>query len=548
MPLLTREVDAPILAHDVEARTVTVQLCRWNDPRTVQDPDGAMYREAYPPGSLELAPDVHVVDVHHGNLIGRADPATYRDGDPGPSVDVVVARTTAGNDLLALVDAGVIRSVSMEIDPVAQSETAPGLITRTRAIVHGLAFAFRPAHDAPILAIREQPTGVAMPITDTPTLEPPADVTPAGAPVTVETLNRELDVIRREIIAAPSTTYSTAPHPLALYRSLGDAVFAATNESRAAGAREVVNPDSVQGLLHRALVDQITPNNPGVMPPSWVTTVFGIIDRGRPTISAFGVDSAGDSGMEINWPYFDGDLMALVAVQVAQKTPITSVRVDLKKGTEDLLTYAGGSDVAWQLLRRSSPSYRDAYMRIMYGAYSAVTNAAAAVAIVAGQAVAYDAATDTDGSKFRAALFEASVLVEAATGAPASFVLAATDVFVAVGGQPTVFPSNYGTTNVGGTADAGSLRVNVSGIDVIHDASLPAGQSFVSNSTAASWYEDGPFSVVAEDVEKLGQNIAVWGLGAFGIHLPMGIVELNALGVPSALGAGSSSSRSKAAK
>jgi hypothetical protein len=59
----------------------------------------------------------------------------------------------------------------------------------------------------------------------------------------------------------------------------------------------------------------------------------------------------------------------------------------------------------------------------------------------------------------------------------------------------------------------------------------------VSNSEAASWYEDGPFSVAAEDVEKLGQNVAVWGLGAFGIHLPMGIVEL-AAGLPLAVRSG----------
>ena len=235
----------------------------------------------------------------------------------------------------------------------------------------------------------------------------------------------------------------------------------------------------------------------------------------------------------------------MVGVQVAQKTPITSVRVDLKKGAEDLLTYAGGSDVAWQLLRRSTPSYRDAYMQIMFGAYAAVTNAAAATAIVAGQGVIYDGATDTDGSKFRAALFQASVLVEAATGSPASFALASTDVFTGIAGKPTLFPAQYGTSNASGTADAASLRVNVSGIDVIHEPHLPAATVYVSNGSAASWYEDGPMSVVAEDVEKLGQNIAVWGLGAFAVHLPMGIVELNPTGLPLAADTGTSSRKAK---
>ena len=524
MVWLHREAPVEVVDHDVDARTVTVRLCRWNDPREVVDPDGTRYREQYPPGSLELAGNVHVADRHEGSLIGRALPDTF---DPaaadGPTVELRIAHTIAGNDTLALIDAGVHRSVSMELEAV-ESAAGDGIVTRTRSIVHGLAFAFRPAHDAPILAVREQPTGdTTMPITDTATLDPPDTDTPppAGDLFTVDVLNRELDIVRRDIIA--HTAGTDTGHPLARFRSLDEAVTA--------GYTDVV----VRDTLHRALADQITVNNPGVMQPAWVSNVFGIMDRGRPLISAFGVDDPGPSGMEVNWPYFDGDLKTLVGVQAAQKTPITSVRVDLKKGSEDLITYAGGSDLSYQLIRRSSPSYRDAYMRIMYAAYSAVTDAAAAVAVVAGAGVAYDIAADTDGSAFRTAVFEASVMVQAATGSPASFVVAATDVFTAIGGLPGLYPSPYGTQNVSGTADAASLSVNVSGINVIHDPYLPAGQAFVSNGQAASWYEDGPFTVVAEDVEKLGQNVAVWGLGAFGIHLPLGIVELNTLGVPSAL-------------
>jgi hypothetical protein len=259
-----------------------------------------------------------------------------------------------------------------------------------------------------------------------------------------------------------------------------------------------------------------------------VSTVFGILDRGRPTIKAFGVDSPGPSGMEVNWPYFDGNLLALVGVQTTEKTAVTSARVDLKKGSEDLLTYAGGSDISYQLIRRSSPSYRDSYMRIMFAAYSAVTDNAAADGLTAGQNVVYVPAGDTTGAGLRSALFEASVLVEAATGSPAEFALVATDLFVAIGGMTNIYAAPYGTTNVAGTADASSLSVNVNGIRVIHEPYFTNGKAIVSNGQAASWYEDGPFTVVAEDVEKLGQNVAVWGLGAFGVHLPMGIVGFSA--------------------
>jgi hypothetical protein len=400
----------------------------------------------------------------------------------------------------------------MEIEAVA-ARTAAGVVTRTRSIVHGLAFAFRPAHDAPILSVRENPNGATMPITDTPTLDPPDTDTPppVGEVLTVDVLNRELDIVRRDIIAhqAPDTG-----HPLARFRSLDEAVMAGWSDVE------------VRNLLHRALADQITTNNPGVMPPSWVTNVYGIVEMGRPTITAFGVEDPGPAGMDVNWPYFDGDLTTLVGVQAVQKAAITSVRVDLKKGAASLTTFAGGSDLSWQLLTRSSPSYRDAYMRIMYAAYAAVTDNAAADGLVAGTNIDYDITADTDGSALRSALFEASVLVEGATGTPAEFALVASDVFIAIGGMSGIVPGMFGTQNTSGTADAASLAVNVSGIRIIHEPYFAAGKAFVSNGTAASWYEDGPMTVVAEDVEKLGQNVAVWGLGAFGVHLPMGIVSL----------------------
>jgi hypothetical protein len=527
--MLTRET--PIVAADTDARTVTVQLCRWNDPRDVIDPDGSKYREQFPPGSLELADNVHVADQHGGSLVGRADPDTWTDSGDGPTIDVAVARTAAGNDVMALVDAGVLRSVSMEIEPVSQRNTG-GIVTRTKSTIHGLAFAFRPAHDAPILAIRERKPNM---ISDTPTLDPPdTDAAPVvGEILTVDTLNREIDLLRRDLIAA---TPGDAGHPLTRFRSLSEAVEAGWKDLE------------VRGLLHRALADQITGDSPGVIPPSWISTVFGIVDRGRPVITAFGVDSPGASGMEVNWPYFDGDLTTLVGLQATQKTAITSVEVHILKGSEDLLTYAGGSDISYQLIRRSSPSYRDTYMRIMFAAYAAVTDNAAGDAITAGQAIAYNFATDTTGAALRGALFEASVLVQAATGSPASFALVATDVFVAIGGMTQVFPMQYGTQNIPGTADARSLSVNVSGIEVIHDPYLTAGEMFVSNSEAASWYEDGPFTVAAEDVEKLGQNVAVWGLGAFGIHLPDGIVQLNVAGTPAAAGEAAPAAKKAPAK
>ena len=229
-------------------------------------------------------------------------------------------------------------------------------------------------------------------------------------------------------------------HPLAAFTSLdayADAVFA-------------------DNRLRFALVDQTTTDNPGVVPPAWLSEIVGIIDSGRPAITALGGGSGlPSSGMELDWPYYDGDLLAIVQKQLTEKSAINSVKVSFKKGSAPIETFAGGSDVSYQLIRRSSPSYRDAYLRILALAYGLTTEATFVTALyaAAGGNVTWDPATGT-APEFRAALFAASGQVKRATGTPATAVLVAPDVFARLGSMDGLVPASYGTQNVSGTATA----------------------------------------------------------------------------------------------
>lgn len=329
---------------------------------------------------------------------------------------------------------------------------------------------------------------------------------------------------------APHLGAQTAAHPLSAFGSFADFVLAVRDGS-ADVDREFF-----------ALVDQITTNNPGVIPPQWLTTIVGIIDRGRPTVQAFGgARSAGDSGMSIDWPYYTGGYVGLVAEQATEKTEVVSRRVDILRGTADLKTYAGASDISYQLLRRSSPSYREAYARILAIAYGVTTDAVFAAAVA-------DAATGTgtwDGAtlaSLTAALFAASSDVDNAVGAPADVVLAAPDVFAKIGTLDGLVPPVYGTNNVQGTSQASTLRVNVSGLEIVNDRSLAPGVLLVASSEAAQWREDGPFPIEADDVPKLGRDVGIWGMGAPTVQIPDGIVLLSE-SAPAALTASSSKSK-----
>jgi len=514
--LLTR--DTTDLVADDDSNTVVVQLAQYGKVRSVTDmsPTGVLrYRETI--RSVKPAERITVRDVHHGNLIGHAEPTSFRES-PDPTIDLTIADTTAGRDLLALVRSGSVDSVSMEFMPNPADRPDNDGVVHRDVTLFGVAFATRPAHTAPILATRE--TKETTMTNENDSNDQGGDTLTADT-ITADDLASLGNELRREMIAyAPNQNKGAAPvHPLAKYRNLADFAIAAYDD------------DELTGVLNRALVDQITTDNPGVVPPAWLSTVFGVIDQARPAVTAFGSLALPPSGMEVDFPYLDPalDMQALVLEQLAEGEEIASVLVKILRGVAPLKTYAGGSTVSYQLLRRSSPSYRDTYSRVMSTAFGITTDAAFGVAVTAA-AVPGEAWPLTGTlADLKTVLFKASVQVQAATGAPAGFVLAATDAYLAIGTLDGLVPPVYGTVSIDGTAQASTLGVNVSGLPVIHDPYLATGTILVSNSSAAQWHEEGPMTVTEEDVASLGQNVAVWGMGASVVGVPAGIVALPAL-------------------
>jgi len=342
---------------------------------------------------------------------------------------------------------------------------------------------------------------------DPATAPAPAAGSPASASMT-------LDELAAQLAPLLSASAAVSGHPLARYASL-DAYLTAAHEVGITG------DDGTR--LSMVLADQITANNPGVLPPTWLADVAGIIDRGRPAVTAFGgPGDAGDTGMTINWPYYDGDPSVLVNVQATEKTEVTTGRVDIKSANAALKTYAGASDISYQLLKRSSPSYRELYARLLAIAFAIRTDTVFSADLLAGGTPG----PSWDGeslASLTAALFDASAAVDDALGSPASIVLAAPDVFRLIGNLEGLVPATYGTQNVGGTAQASTLTVAVSGLTITNARNLAAGSLIVSGDGAAKWREDGPYPIEAEDVAVLGRDVGIWGMGATTIASPAAV-------------------------
>lgn len=365
------------------------------------------------------------------------------------------------------------------------------------------------------------------------TVPEPADLAPLMS--RVEAVASDVAGLSQRFAVIEGMAAAPAPEPAPeLFRiaSFSEFVERARNE-------EVVtpgghpDPDGIRWALarylQRTVADQITGNNAGVVPPAWLTDVKGIVNLGRPTINALGgAQALPPEGMEIDWPYVASS-NTVIGVQSTQKSEVTSARIDIGKGTAALGTYAGVSDISVQLLKRSRPSYRAAYDRIMLAAWAAVTDNAFADAIdAAGTAATYAWDADTTGQNLKDAIFAASVQVETATGLPASVVLCATDVFSQLGRLSQIVPASPpgNPSNASGTLDARTISVNVAGLPLVHSRGLATGRVIVTNAMAAQWFEDGPFSMAVDDASLLGTDVAWFSFGATATFVAAGIVKL----------------------
>jgi HK97 family phage prohead protease len=518
-------------------RVVELRAVPWDV--VAETPDG---REMFARGAFaDTEPESVTLEAigPHGNdpgvrLVGRA--TALEDREDGQYARFLVSRTREGDELLELARDRVYRGASVVYTPIEDRAADGGVTVRTRAELVRVGIVERPAYaGAEVLAVRSED---AHPMTDTqaaPVATEPA-TEPGGVRVATDTpdMAARMDELRQDLISRMATLEAGSarrggPHMLARWSGFGEYLKDASGD-----------PDAAV-LLARALVDQVTTANPGVTPPGFLSDVKGILESSRPAIEATGGPGPlGASGMSLHWPYYAGDLGTLVGKQTAEKADITSVVVNLLDGSAPIDTFAGGSDISYQLIRRSSPSYLEAYGRIMLAGWALTTEReyetdlnTAATGTITGD-ISDDAAT-------RATFFAGSAKVRSATGAPASAVLAASDVFAALGAVLT--PASYGTANLTGTAQASTLQVNVSGLAVIEAPYLPAGVAIFTNDRAARWHEDGPFVATAEDVAKLGQNRAYWSMGATGVFIPAGLVKATAIVLPLASGGESRSSR-----
>ena len=537
--LRTYEAGSVAIREESDGRHIEGYAYRWGELSRSGVPETGGRREGFAKGAFADAIAARgerpwpFLNTHYKSGGRPVGGLRFYEDETGLAYRGRLLDTEAAREFAAAAREAGSTEVSLEVllDPSAMSRKGDAVIHSKVAALAALASVPFAAYAGATIAVREdnnvEPVeGATIPqtadLTGTVT-NVVAGVVPLTREQTMEIATRAAEDVMRAM--AERTGQKPERDPILQYRSMGEMAAAA---ERGEAPKNFVA--LCVELAERALADIVSTAgaNAALLTGNLtVRQVAGIVSRGRPAITAFGGPGPipEGSGLTVSWPYYDGTLTDHVAAQSAQKAEIESAVVDIKLGSEAILTYAGGADIAYQLIRQADPSILEIFGRIMLTAWGVVTDAAFVTELESGSVTSDlgEAQSAEDLTEFTNRTIDNALAVQTATGLPAEFILASTTTFAQFA---KLLAAKSTTVELGANVDLRGLSFAIGGLPMIHVPSLTAGKRIVSNRLAARWHEAGPFQASAEDVAHLGRNVAYWSLGAGARYIPAGIIEV----------------------
>jgi uncharacterized protein len=464
-------------------------------------------REAFDPKDVVGKP----LAWRHNEPIGIIT-AAHNEPD-GLYITAGILDTVAGRDADTLLRSGAVKGLSagfMSAKPLY--DKARNLVKHVAASMIETSLTHQGAYrTAAVASYREKESTMTRTITVPETADVPAvDV---HAREVIADLRTQIDTLKASIDVTGSDV-----HPLAHFRDAKEYFKA------------VVTGDIEERTLNVSALSEQT----GLIPPTWLTKVAGVMDRGRPTINSVGgPSSAGDSGIDIKWPISAGPSSSAVATTGSDAgTEVASADHDITVGTASLVQYAGANRLTYMNLDRSSPEYLAKYLAYMVGSYNKVTETAFATALWANDTSGgtdYAYGSDTTGSGLIAAVWQAATACEYATGAPAEVVMVAKNIWDLLPTWSKFQEQNYPVQNVAGVYNIRGLSANIGGLPVVlaRDFAVDGSQdAIVTNSEAIGWAEEGPKFAANEAAGSAGRDVAIYGYAVATPYVPAGIVSI----------------------
>lgn len=532
---------------DVSVRSMTkreldMKILPWDVP--ISHVDG---REVWTRGTFDgLDPsNVNLVGLDHERALtadsygrpkliprvtGRG--LAYEDRTDGAYMTFKVANTAAGDEILALASDRMLRGVSVEVKEVPGGSTfekRDGRRTKVyrKALLTGVAptaaltpafkeaavLAVRAAQEAAVLVLEKDQGETLMAENDATEVQA---VTPAPAPVFDTTpIITHMSGMMEKLEAR----YEDRIHKLEEQNRSGFTVPATAEDERLQTVRatwlEVVlkglSGERVPDAQLRALDDVITSDNLGVVPPTYMTELIGVIDTRRPFLSSTRRLPTPPTGMKMTVPRIDQ--RPTVGVQSDEKDEVSSQLTKIGTVDFDAISIAGAGDISIQVLKRSDRVFLDLWVELLAEAYGIESENQALRALfdTIGGGITGASPMDPEDLSLGDA-FVASF--DTYRQGPDTLWLSteAVGAFMDAKQAVTNAPLYPGLIATAGTA--GGVGGTISGLRVVHVPQLDAHGAFavVGPSAGFAWAEDGTYTLQVDVPALAGRDVALIGI------------------------------------
>jgi hypothetical protein len=308
--------------------------------------------------------------------------------------------------------------------------------------------------------------------------------------------------------ARPTVTamYYTNPR-LNLNVTAGEYAKAQLNASRGdADARE----------LMAALQVATVAENTGMVPPTYLKDVIGIIDSSRPFIDSIERAALPASGMKIFTPKLGTQATVALTAEGAEFSS-TDTTVTFQEDT--VVKFAGAGKLDVELVDRSDPSFLDLYLRELAASYAQKTDAYAATIAADGAdsstgATIYKSIADGIADSYGVMRFTPNKLLVAPSGGYVNIDYA--NLLGAVDGSGRPLFAAAVVQNAAGLISQGSTQGTVAGLDLVVDPNYTGNNvgdkaALVYPAQAMRFHESGTIELRANVVANGRIEIGLYG-------------------------------------
>ena len=411
-----------------------------------------------------------------------------------------LSRSSGGNDALIMAQEGLVTGLSIGAEILSSQPSKDGHTVVSSARLKEVSLVTVPAFaSSEILEIAAEEV---IPVEENPQTE-----SETAVENTPETVAAPVEAAAVEA-ARPTVTamYYTNPR-INLNVTAGEYAKAQLNASRGdADARE----------LMAALQVATVAENTGMVPPTYLKDVIGIIDSSRPFIDSIERAALPASGMKI----FTPKLGVQAAVDLtAEGAEFASTDTTVTFQEDTVVKFAGAGKLDLELVDRSDPSFLDLYLRELAASYAQKTDAYASK-------IAADGSADSSSTTIYKALAKSIADSYAIMRQTPNNLLVATsggndDVDYAglLGAVDTTGRPLYAAAasqNANGLITQGSTNGTVAGLNLVVDPNYAGGTAgvkvgLVYPTMAMRFHESGTLQIRANVVANGQLEIGIYG-------------------------------------